>query len=309
MRFSQAVEGFLLFRAVDGSEATMRDYANTLRQWAKFLGDDPEVEALTVDDVRRFLYFLRTERKLAPKTVKNAHTGMSAFFSWLEAEYGLTHVMRGRVPSPRAGSREIVPLSKLEVRALLAAVERTAVWKSTKRAPATTARATRARDKAIILVLLDTGIRASELCDLTLGDLDMKSGALQVRRGKGDKGRSVYLGVTAKAALWAYLSKRKNSHNDDALFETAGRQPLDRAALRKMLRLAGERAEIAERVHPHRLRHTFAISYLRNGGDVFTLQRLLGHSTMDMVKRYLSLAQVDVADAHRRASPVDNWRL
>lgn len=298
-----------MFRAGSGSMATVRDYRNTLHKWLRHIGD-VDTEELKADHVRRFLYYLRIEEELAPKTVQNAWIGLSAFFTWLEGEMDIPHVIRRyKIKMPAAGSREIVPLSKRDVQALLLACERTAVWKSDRRAPATMQRATRLRDRAIVLVLLDCGVRASECCALTVSDVDMQTGAVQVRKGKFDKGRTVYLGNVAKDALWRYLAKRKDQRQDDPLFETSRGQAMDRSALRKMLLAAGERAEIVEPVHPHRLRHTFAISYLRNGGDVFTLQRLLGHATMEMVRRYLALAQVDVAEAHRKASPADNWRL
>lgn len=90
------------------------------------------------------------------------------------------------------------------------------------------------------------------------------------------------------------------------LFTAAGGRPLTHSALRKRLLLIGNRVGVPD-ARPHRFRYTFAIQYLRNGGDVFTLQSLLGHSTMSMVQHYLKLAQVDVENAHRRASPVDNW--
>jgi integrase/recombinase XerD len=101
---------------------------------------------------------------------------------------------------------------------------------------------------------------------------------------------------------------RDDKTDERAPLFSAGLRRLTRDALRHLIGRLGDATD-AQNAHPHRFHHTFAITYLRCGGDVFTLQRLLGHGSLDMVQYYAPLAQVDLEQAHRRASPVDNWRL
>lgn len=90
--------------------------------------------------------------------------------------------------------------------------------------------------------------------------------------------------------------------SDDLIFQ------METNSIRCLLRRLGERASVKD-VHSHRFRHTFAIEFMRNGGDVFSLQRLLGHSSLEMVRRYLTLADTDAKFSHEKASPADRWHL
>ena len=92
------------------------------------------------------------------------------------------------------------------------------------------------------------------------------------------------------------------------LFSAINGHPFNPGTLRHLITRIADRSEV-KKAYPHKFRHTFAITYLRSGGDVFTLQALLGHSSLDMVRHYARVAQLDVEHAHRKASPVDNWRL
>ena len=91
-----------------------------------------------------------------------------------------------------------------------------------------------------------------------------------------------------------------------ACIAASGHKPLTPSALHHRLIRIGQRAGVSD-IQTHRFRYTFAVQYIRNGGDAFTLQTILGHTTMEMVTYYIRLAQADLEQAHRRASPVDNW--
>ena len=158
------------------------------------------------------------------------------------------------------------------------------------------------RDRAILLLLLDTGLRVFEAAGIRLGDL-RPDGSVKVM-GMGAKEQIVPIGSTARGAIVRYLGQRGPGAPDAPLF-LGRRGALDWRGMQQVLKRLKTRAGITGRCSPHSLRHTFARSYLVNGGDVFSLQQILGHTTLDMVKRYVSLADADVAAKHRVASPAD----
>jgi site-specific recombinase XerD len=143
----------------------------------------------------------------------------------------------------------------------------------------------------------------SKAAGLRLGDL-RSDGTVKVR-GKGSRERIVPVGSTARSAIIRYLGQRGAGRPDDALF-LGRRGALDARGIQQVVRRMKNRIGVTGRLSPHSLRHTFARSYLINGGDVFSLQRILGHATLDMVKRYVALADADLTTRHRSASPADH---
>jgi integrase/recombinase XerD len=159
------------------------------------------------------------------------------------------------------------------------------------------------------MLLLDTGMRRGELVDLTMGRLHLQEGKAQIT-GKGNKDRVVFFGAQCKKLLWHYVT---NYRPEPIGITTNVFLNYDGTALKanrmaKMLEMLGKRAGV-EDVYPYRFRHTAGVEFIRNGGNVFALQKMLGHTTLEMVRYYVELAQEDVQRAHKTASPADNWQL
>lgn len=132
--------------------------------------------------------------------------------------------------------------------------------------------------------------------------MDIRGGRAKVM-GKGSRERFVPLGFKARRALLKYINRYRPESLYREIFLTQQGTPMTRNCLTMLFRRLSRRSGI--KCFPHKLRHTFAVSYLRNGGDIFTLQRILGHSSLEMVRRYVTLADGDVQRVHERASPMD----
>lgn len=308
MQLDYAIEGYWLAKRRDFSPNTVADYQLTFRRFGEFVGKTRDLKDITSDDANRFLNHLRDDLGHSQKTVLNAWIALSSFWTWAERDLAVVHLLRGKVNRPRPHRRPSAPYSEADVRALLTACERGAGWDSAHGQHVEAKRATALRDRAIMMVLLDTGVRASELTALRMRDYEPKRGQLIIHHGKGDKKRVVFLGAASKQALWKYLASRPGAKQDDPVFTTRTGQPLDRCALRLMIERAGERAGVPD-AGVHRFRHTFAINFLRNGGNLLALQDLLGHERLDTVRIYAKLAEVDLERQQKGASPADRWRL
>jgi site-specific recombinase XerD len=235
------------------------------------------------------------ERGLSGHTINCYLRSLRIFYNWLVSEEIMQSNPFDKVKIPRPPVKVIPAFSGSQIEQLLKAIN--------------TKTATGYRNYAIFLTMLDTGLRVSELCSLKVEKLWLEDGMAKVL-GKGNKERMIPIGKQLQRVLWHYIDRCRPepaTTNCSYVFLTQAGRPLTRGRVQKMMTGYGQKAKLAGiRCSPHTLRHTAAISFLRNGGDVFSLQRMLGHANLEMTRRYCELADIDVKRAHSMASPVDN---
>lgn len=162
------------------------------------------------------------------------------------------------------------------------------------------------RDKALLMFLLDTGARAREVLQIDIKDVDPYTGEILIQRGKGRKPRTVFLGRASRKSLRNYLKHRLD--DNPSLWINDEGECLEYGGLRGILvRRANQAGINAPTLHS--FRRAFAINMLRAGVDVFSLQKLMGHADLQVLRRYLAQTTEDIAQAHRIGSPVDNNKL
>jgi len=314
MLLSKAIEGFILdAKAGRYSPAYIPTLQGYLLYICNYL-DDPDIASIAPDDLKRYFAHLHTEYKpkrfnkdaspLSPASIDNHWKCVRGFFNWADEMKLISSRPDTDLRRPKYDTPSVTPFTMEEVGRLIEATQYTKVVRQgTKNYKLRRQNAD--RDKAIVYILLDTGMRLGELTRLRVGDVNLDNGEVHIRPyrdGRKSKARTVFLGARTRQAIWKYIATEQTSRDLSLpLFSLRG------PAITNMIRVIGVHAGV--HANPHKFRHTFAITCLRNGMDVFTLQRMLGHATLEMTKRYLDIVRDDIADAHRHASPVDNWRL
>jgi site-specific recombinase XerD len=301
------IQGFALSCQTEGkSSRTVDWYGCFLDRFHDFLdksGLPVNIAEVTKDHIRQFIQYLQTEARtpykdkhLSPATVQGYVRCLKVFFSWAKREdYVETNPM-AMIPVPKAPTRVVNAFNTEQVAKLIDVCHKT--------------NGCGYRNMVIMLLMLDCGIRVSELVSIDLDDVDLTEGYIRIRRAKGGRERIVPIGSLVQKSMWNYIHRSRPqplTEKVTGVFLTDDGLPLTKSGVQQMLRRCGKRAGLAGvRCSPHTFRHTFAKHYLLNGGDIFSLQKILGHLGLASVRVYLNLFAADIKKQHQRFSPVDN---
>jgi site-specific recombinase XerD len=299
-------------RSEGKSPRTVNWYSRNLQQFRSYLRSrrlSEVIDRIDIRILREYVLYLQQRKRyegsgftpaqagpLASASVHGHVRTIRAFYSWLVREELVDGNIGRELKPPKILKKMIMTLSDDEIRSIM-----TAFSPSSQ---------TDQRNQTVFLLLFDTGMRIGELIGLRIDDVRMDEGFVRVL-GKGNKQRLVPVGTNAQKALQKYLFRfRPNpaSTETNNVFLSANGYPLTVNSMKLMFSKLALRSRVP-RLHAHLCRHTFATRYLTNGGNVFALQQILGHSTLDMVKNYVDLAASHVAFEHHRFSPLDRFNL
>jgi len=236
-----------------------------------------------------------SSRRASPRTVHHYYRALTAFFNWVLREGYLAESPIANIKVAKPKRKVIRPYTQEQVERILAVCAKDYKQRSSLLG---------SRNYAIVILLFDSGLRLTELVTIRLRDIDKERGWIRVT-GKGAKERMVRMGQASQTALLHYLEQRPGGGNG-ALWLTREGSPLTSRGLQSAFRRLKGRAGIEEEGGCHRMRHTFALSFLRSDRNPFNLQYLLGHSSLEMVRHYTAtLGMEDALEAHVKASPGD----
>lgn len=280
------------------SEKTISYYEHWTKDFFRYAVTEKgayDWDSIKPEHIQAYLSMLSTERKVRSATVHDAYRAIKALNRWLFKQNYIPACVIDKVKAPK--QEKVIPrtFTIKEIQAMYAACNKHSF--------------AGVRDRTMLTLLLSSGIRKSELAGILSEEVDMEQNFIKVF-GKGNKERIIPLAHKAKQALLEY-EKLKACHvfpiRSKYYFVNNKGARLNNSAMTSIFKRIKDRSGIqGAKVSCHTWRHTFAKSYLLNGGDVFSLQRLLGHSDLSTTKRYLNLNTKEIQTQYDKFNPLDN---
>ncbi len=304
LELSKLAQHFEIHNRAEGkSERTVGWYNEVLglfQDWLEGEGLPATLDRVREEEVRAFVLHLQGRKGLwgpaSSHTLNNRVRALRAFAAWLHRQgYAEENRLKNLRP-PRVTEKVIEVLSADEIQRIFASIN-----------PATLLGA---RNTAIYSLMLDTGLRLSEVVTLKYEDTHLQDRYIKVL-GKGGKERIVAFGATCQRSLihYAYHFRvQPASPEEDTFFLSIDGLSMSPSALRSLTERLSKSCEVP-RLHPHLMRHTYATQFLLNGGDVFLLKENLGHTTLAMVEKYVHIASRTAALKSEGFSPLDRFGL
>ena len=299
MKLSELKREFLEYLEIERGRSikTIENYDRYLDRFLHYAKtDDPK--KMTETMVREYRLWLnrqpgskvgRDTQPLKRKTQNYYLIALRAFLKYLRKR-GIEALSPERIELAKVPERSIDLISPQELNRLMNGPDTTTMQGL--------------RDKAILELLFSTGLRVSELCSLSIDDVDLSRDEFSVR-GKGDKVRVVFLSDESKAAIAAYLKARKDM--SDALFIQYGKNAknaddprLSPRAVQRLIKSYAVKAGITRKVTPHVIRHSFATDLLSNGADLRSVQALLGHAHIGTTQVYTHVTDKHLREVHKK---------
>jgi integrase/recombinase XerD len=303
----EALTAYRICAQAEGkSPRTIEWICCSIRYFTDFLGGDRPIEQIGPDDLRAFIIALQARPRfsnhpyarpqpnnISPQSIQTYARAIRAFFGFLQREELIDTSPMLKVKMPKVPYKVVPTFSAREVERLLSQPNQ-----HTRRG---------FRDYLMLLLFVDTAARLSEVASLKLDDVDLEQGYLHVM-GKGGKERYIPFGNKVAKMLLKYKMKhRPDPMGTDHFFLASDGRPLCGERISAIVRELGQKAGL-KRCYPHKLRHTGSVLYLRNGGDPFSLQKKLGHTSLSMTRHYSNLADSDVRAQHMKFGVADRLK-
>ena len=276
----QGVQTFLLSRQAAGhSDRTVQFYEQQLRYFLDTLPPNSTIDKLTADTIEEYL--ARRQREVKPRSVHCAFRAIKTFCRWLEKRYDGWSNPIPHITAPRVPSQHPKPVDREVVKALLDTCEGRGFFAE--------------RDKAAILFLATSGLRAQEFLSLKQEHVDLKTGAVHIKNGKGNKARMTIISPQARLAVANYLSHLRNREPNDPLWW--GKQgPMTYSGLVGLLKNRARQANVTA-PSPHDFRRRWATDMVPKLGP-WVVQSLGGWASMQIVQSYVTLSETDLLKAY-----------
>lgn len=306
LTLNEAIQLYLIEQNLKGNtEKTIDNYEKKLRYFANYVGADRPISEIELLDIKKYQMYLSEKdrqfnfatdikKKLTKTTIQTYIRHLRVFINWLYSEAYIKENIGAKIKLPKAPKKTIEILSDEEIQLLYKSInDRTEFG---------------LRNKCIISLMLDSGLRRNEAITLDVQNVHFTQNIIKVT-GKGQKDRIVPMGLYTKKLLFKYLNgyRPMPEYPSDRLFISQNKAPITSDVI-KMLFYRLKKKTGIKRLTPHLLRHTFATRYLMNGGDSFSLQMILGHTSLEMTRRYSHLASSYTVSNFKKLSTLDRLK-